>query len=352
VKVLAITNMYPSPDRPWVGTFVEQQVQGLQAIGVEVKVLYFDRKQEGPLIYYRMQSRIEKSMAEFQPDLVHVMYGGVMADQIARMRGLPSVVVTFHGSDLLGENLSGIFRKIVSHYGVHCSRRAARRASGVIVVARDLLKALPASLHLPSANSQLPSNVRVIPCGIDLDRFKPMDQEACRQKLGWAPGTFHILFPANAGDPVKRPWLAQAALQALKEQGGKTELHLLSGVPYRDVPLWVNASDVLILTSIHEGSPTVVKEALSCNVPVVSVDVGDVAERLQGIAGCHLAAPEPQDLALKLHHVWQRKARVDSRTSIQPLSTEAVAKRLQGFYHEVLGVTPGHFAPDHLKVGT
>ena len=329
MRVLAITNIYPTPDRPWLGTFVEQQVKGLQSIGVEVKVLYFDRKAEGPLVYYRMGPRIAEAIAGFRPDIIHVMYGGVMVDKItARDWGKP-VVVTFHGSDLLGENLSGLFRKIVSHYGVHCSRRAARRASGVIVVARHLLKALPASLHLPS-------QVRVIPCGIDLDRFKPMDQEACRQKLGWSPDTFHILFPANTGDPVKRPWLAQAAVQALKEQGVKAELHLLAGVPYRDVPLWVNASDVLILTSLHEGSPTVVKEALACTVPVVSVDVGDVAERISGIEGCHLARPEPGDLALKLLQVWRRKRRVDSTSITQALSIQNIAERLKTFYAELL----------------
>jgi glycosyltransferase involved in cell wall biosynthesis len=350
MKLLAITNIYPTSERPWLGTFVEQQVKGLQSIGVEVKVLYFDRKKEGPLIYYRMGSRIAATIAEFRPDLIHVMYGGVMADKItAQSWGVP-VVLTFHGSDLLGENLSGFFRKIVSHYGVHCSRRAARRASGVVVVAPHLLKALPAAFHLPSpishlppSNSHLPSpisplppQVRVIPCGIDLDRFKPMEQEASRQKLGWAPGTFHILFPANTGDPVKRPWLARAAVQALKEQGVKAELHLLSGVAYADVPLWINASDVLILTSLHEGSPMVVKEALACGVPVVSVDVGDVAERISGIEGCHLAKPEPGDLALKLLEVWRRKQRVDSTTAIQALSIGYIAERLKGFYDEVL----------------
>src|ERR1035441_7492092 len=135
MRVLAITNIYPTPERPWLGTFVEQQVKGLQGIGVEVKVLYFDRKTEGPAVYYRMEPRVAAAIAEFRPDIIHLMYGGVMADRITRRSWSKPVVVTFHGSDLLGENLSGLFRKIVSHYGVHCSRRAARRASGVVVVA-------------------------------------------------------------------------------------------------------------------------------------------------------------------------------------------------------------------------
>ncbi len=328
MRLLAITNIYPSPERPWLGTFVEQQVTGLQSVGVETQVLYFNRKKEGPLIYYRMGSRISEAIAGFRPDLLHVMYGGVMADRITRRSWSKPVVVTFHGSNLLGENLSGVLRELLSHYGVRCSWRAARRAAGVVVVARHLERALPGDVNR--------RKVRVIPCGIDPERFNPMDPEACRQRLGWAAGRFHVLFPANGGDPVKRPWLAQGAVRALKDQGVPAELHMLSGVPYRDVPLWMNASDVLILTSLQEGSPTVVKEALACGVPVVSVDVGDVAERIFGTDGCHLAGPEPGDLALKLLEVWRRRGRVDSASAIQALSLGHIAERLRSFYGELL----------------
>lgn len=342
MRLLAITNMYPDAERPWLGTFVEQQVKGLTAIGIQCQVLYFDRQREGAFTYYRMGQRLRDTVSHFKPDLVHVMYGGVMARNILARRWAVPTVVTFHGSDLLGENLSGWFRKLVSHYGVRCSWAAARRANGIVVVARHLEHAFPRDVDR--------HKIRVIPCGIDLERFRPMDQAACCRELGWAPDVFHVLFPANAGDPVKRPWLAQAAVQKLQKEGVKAELHLLSGVPYADVPVWINASDVLILTSLHEGSPTVVKEALACNVPVVSVDVGDVAERLQGIVGCHLAAPEPRDLALKLGQVWQRRGRVDSRTSIQSLSIEAVAKRLEAFYQDRLGSTHGCFTAESARV--
>jgi teichuronic acid biosynthesis glycosyltransferase TuaC len=317
---------------------VEQQVTGLQSIGVEVKVLYFNRKNEGPFIYYRMGSLIAEAVAAFQPHLLHVMYGGVMADRITRRLWSIPAVVTFHGSDLLGENLSGIMRKLVSHYGVRSSWRAARQASGVVVVARHLEKALP-----PDVDRR---KICVIPCGIDLARFKPMNQEACRQKLGWAAGKFHVLFPANTGDPVKRPWLAQSAIQALHAQHGiNAELHMLSGVPYAEVPLWINASDVLILTSLHEGSPMVVKEALACAVPVVSVDVGDVAERISNIEGCHLVGTEPENIALGLLEVWRRNRRIDSTNFIQTLSIRVIAERLKGFYGELLQPPVARHAP-------
>jgi len=135
-------------------------------------VLYFDRKTEGPLIYYRMKPRIDRAIAEFRPDLVHVMYGGVMAGVVASGAWPCPVVVTFHGSDLLGENLSGIVRRLLSHHGVRCSWRAARRAAGVVVVSKGLEAALPGDVDR--------RKVRIIPCGIDLNRFKPAAPDECR----------------------------------------------------------------------------------------------------------------------------------------------------------------------------
>src|SRR6185503_13932113 len=142
MRILAITNMYPSAAFPGRGVFVQEQVRGLRAIGLIVRVLFIDRRQEGPMGYYRMRNKINSAVAEFDPDAIHVMYGGVMADQIVRRHHIRPVLVSFRGSDLLGENLSGWVRKIISRYGVYCSRRAAKAAEGVIVVARHLMTAL------------------------------------------------------------------------------------------------------------------------------------------------------------------------------------------------------------------
>ena len=362
MRVLAVTNMFPCSASPAAGVFIEQQIEGLLSVGVQVQVVFVNRQTEGPFAYYRMRPKIEASVAGFCPDLIHVMYGGVMADQVVRRHRLRPVVVTFHGSDLLGENLSGWFRKIVSHYGVACSKRAARAADGVVVVARHLLKALPFAPGSLSPDPQVsgfipqPSMpiVRVIPCGIDPDRFRPMDRVACRRQLRWEPDIFHVLFVSNNGDPVKRPWLARQAVERLAGSGARAELHFVAGVPNAEVPCWINASDVLLLTSLHEGSPMVVKEALACGVPIVSVDVGDVAERMEGIKGCHLAEPNPTDLALKLRMVYERGSagrtsasapgstacehgnRINCGTKLKELSHTAVAHALKQFYLEIL----------------
>jgi glycosyltransferase involved in cell wall biosynthesis len=327
MRILAVTNLYPSAESPASGVFIEQQVQGLRSRGIDVKVMFIDRRREGPWTYYRMRPQLRRCLVEFRPDLVHVMYGGVMAQEVTAERGLPPVCVTFHGSDLLGENLSGLWRKLISHYGVFCSIRAAQRAQGVVVVSRHLLNALGGRL-----NSR---RVCVLPCGIDLNRFKPLDPTECRQQLNWGADDFHVLFASSAGDPVKRPELARAAVARFEQQRGPAQFHVLSGIPNDQVPIWLNAADVLLLTSQQEGSPTIVKEALACELPIVSVAVGDVPERIKDIPGCFLAAPDAGDLADKLSIVWQRGERLECREQLQELSCEAVAAKLEKFYKEI-----------------
>jgi glycosyltransferase involved in cell wall biosynthesis len=329
MRILAVTNMYPGPTHPTLGTFVEQQIKGLRQAGHEVEVLFLDRLDEGVGVYRQAGERTRQQVRICQPDLVHVMYGGVLADRITRAVQDRPLAVSFCGSDLLGELLSGVVRKLISSLGVYASWRAAKRATGIIVKSRNLQDALPKSIDR--------ARIAIIPNGVDLKRFSPADPRECRRKLGWPDHVMHVLFPANQGDPRKRPELARAAIELLNRRGLCAQLNVLKGVPHGDVPTWLNASDAVLLTSLHEGSPNVVKEALACNVPVVSVDVGDVVERLQGIEGCHVALPEAEDLAAKLRIVRQGAPRLqDGRERMRDLSLERVADRLGQFYESVL----------------
>jgi glycosyltransferase involved in cell wall biosynthesis len=119
-------------------------------------------------------------------------------------------------------------------------------------------------------------------------------------------------------------------------------MHELENVQHTEVPLWLNASDVVLLTSIQEGSPNIIKEALACNVPVVSVNVGDVAERIQDIEGCYVTLPKYTDIADKLCLVHAGIRRVDGRNKMHEFSVEAVAKRLKVLYDACLSEEPTH----------
>jgi teichuronic acid biosynthesis glycosyltransferase TuaC len=328
MRILAVTNIYPTRQTPASGTFVEQQIKGLRQVGLDVDVMFIDRAQRGMSVYLGLGRQISARIANFKPDLVHVMYGGVMADQVTRAVNNPPVIVSFCGSDLLGQHLSGPLRKLIARYGIQASHGAARRACGIVVKSENLQHALPGDVNQ--------SKVRIIPNGIDLERFKPLDRDICRNRLGWNADRFHILFPTNSGDPVKRFDLAWVAVEIVNHSGIKADLHQLRSVPHDEVPIWLNASDVVLLTSLHEGSPNIIKEALACDLPVVSVDIGDVRERIQGIEGCYLASSEPSDLAAELCSVYTGLRRVAGRIKMQELSLERIALRLKEFYEEVL----------------
>ena len=320
--------MYPIPEDPASGVFIEQQIKGLRQAGLEVDIQLVDRDRKGMQAYFHMGRQLREQLVQSRPDVVHIMYGGVMADIATHtIQDIPTLV-TFHGSDLLEDHSSGVLKRLAANYGVHASHRAARRASGIVVVSKQLRSQLPDDIAQ--------DKIRVIPCGIDTERFKPLDRDACRRQIGWSKDRFHVLFPANSGSPVKRPELARAVIAAAIQSGLPAELHYLAGMPNDDVPVWLNASDALLLTSLHEGSPTVVKEALACNIPIVSVDVGDVRERIEGIAGCYLASADPSDLADKLRSVAASSGPVMDQTRAQELSLRSIAGRLQDFYSETV----------------
>ncbi len=159
-----------------------------------------------------------------------------------------------------------------------------------------------------------------------------MDRSDCCRQLGWHPSEFHVVFPFNTGDPVKRPGLAAEAVSQLRRQGTQVHLHMLRGVAHHHVPVWLNAADVVLITSRQEGSPNVVKEALACNRSVVAVRVGDLVERIGGVEGCHLAEPTPEDLAQKMERVRAGSGSSLGREAVHSLCNRRIAQQLLAFY--------------------
>ena len=323
MRVLAVTNMYPTDAHPDDGTFVAGQVESLRDAGIDVEVLFVNRLATGRQVYRNLAKTVRTSFEKMNPDLVHVMYGGVMSAVVTKAIRERPVLVSFCGSDLLGIR-GGAVQKLSARFGVAASKRAAVRAAGIVVKSENLLGALPRRIDN--------SRVWLLPNGVDLRRFSPMDRLECQRRLGWDASRGHVLFPANPTRPEKRFGLAEACVARLNENGADVELHVLRDVPHEDVPSWLNAAEAILVTSTHEGSPNAVKEALACNVPVVSVDVGDVRARIEGIDGCFIADPTPDDLAAKLGRVFERETPIDARTKMSEISVERVAEKLREIY--------------------
>jgi glycosyltransferase involved in cell wall biosynthesis len=316
--VLAVTNSYPTEIEPSSGAFVAAQVDSLQALGLKVEVVHIRRDLEGRSAYRRISSRVGGAAGA---DLIHVMYGGVMAERVTRVTSAPTVV-SFCGSDLNGVPVGGVIERMSAWYGVRASHRAAKSAEAVIVKSRGLAGMLPPEVDR--------SKVWVLPNGVDLKLFRPLERLECRSRLGWDADAHHLVF--YVGGHGKRPELARAAVSAASAAGLRVHLHELAGIRQTEVPVWMNAADALICTSVREGSPNTVKEALACDLPVISVDVGDVRERIEGVDGCHIVPPKAAAIAGAIAEVCSGGARVNGTAAVRELSLERVAERVLEVY--------------------
>lgn len=326
MRALVVTNLWPTAEQPGVGVFVRDEVEGLRSLGVEVDLLHLDRRRDGRRVYLRAARELERRLSGATFDLVHAMYGGVMAEIVTRRARRPPVLVSFCGTDLLSTGEGGLGAMLSRRQNRGASLRAARRADGIVVKSRNLAAALPGGLD--------PNRLWIIPDGVDLDLFSPGDRDAARAELGWSDGVKHVVFPAAPTRPEKNYPLAAAAVERV--QGTiDVELHALHGVDKREVPTWLNAADALLLTSKHEGSPNAVKEALACGLPVVAVDVGDVEERLSGIEGCHISPADADELAARLRSTLERGQRLAVRDRVRDLSLPVLAERLREVYENL-----------------
>jgi teichuronic acid biosynthesis glycosyltransferase TuaC len=318
-RILFITNMWPDSERPYYGSFIASQARSLTGVGVEVDVIYV-RGYRGNRAYLTALRHLP-GLAERRPyDLVHVHYGHTAAAGIA-IRHRP-LVISFCGGDLLGEPRDdGLTRK--SRVEVALFRQVARVATATITKSRAMEEALPASLRAGN---------HVLPNGVDLQAFSPRPRAEARAELGWEGEGKVILFLGNPDDPRKNVDLARrsAELAAAGERG--VRLEVAWGVEADRIPTLMNAADCLVFPSRSEGSPNVVKEAMACELPIVSTPVGDVEERLEGVADCYVRPPSVEAFAPALRQALAADRAPQARRAVEPLGIDAVAGRLLEIY--------------------
>jgi teichuronic acid biosynthesis glycosyltransferase TuaC len=318
--------MWPRPALPASGAMVVRQVASLDAAGVTPTVWDID----GRIWSYarRVVMVLSLNFARRRFDLVHAHSGhsGVLA--LLQIRY--PVVVSYVGYDV----------------DPAVGYREARRRTLERLVFRQLGSFAAASV-VKSARGldRLPRRSRrratVLPNGVDRNLFRPMQQGEARHALGWGDEPV-VLFAADPARPVKQFDLAAVAVEHARQQIPSVRLVVCKDAPPDEMPLWLNAADALILTSATEGSPNVVKEAMACNLPVVSVDVGDVADVVRGTRHCHVCQRDARALGAALVDVLQsRPERSDGRERSADLDLAVIARRLRTVYDDALQQGPG-----------
>jgi len=318
--VLVITTEYPTAEQPGPGIFVARQVRELRRLGVLIDVLHFPSR-GNPLNHLRAWRELRRRIRGCDYDLIHAQFGhaGLVAQA---QRKLP-VVVTFRGPDLEGVFDHAGRMTLKGRVLVALCRRLARTADEVVVVSETLARRLPRK------------DYHVVPSGLDLECFSPAPREQARRALGWDLDQAVVLFAAqDIRMPGKRFALAREAVEVAQGQID-LRLEVATDIEPGQMPLHMNASDALMLTSISEGSPNVVKEALACNLPVISVDVGDVRERLAGVSPGAICEATPQALAEAMIEILERPRRSNGRHLVAHLDEHSQSEKVLGIYNRI-----------------
>jgi glycosyltransferase involved in cell wall biosynthesis len=266
---------------------------------------------------------MQQALKESHFDVVHAHYG--TTGWVGRLQWTAPLVVTFHGSDLMGGRLTDKGREsLMGYVEMALGWTLARVVPNIIVVSSTMLARTPVG------------RTQVIAAGIDLTRFRPSDRNEARRALDISDDHPIVLFVANRELANKQYNLASHAVDIARCSIPDLELVTVSGRPHGELPNWMNAANALVLTSKVEGSPMVVKEALACNLPVVSVHVGDVAERLEGVSGCRLVDRSPESIATGLIDVIEGVERCNGREFVAHLGNDACATKIINVYRPAI----------------
>lgn len=305
--------------------YVKEQVSAIMQLRKSliddrcVECDYYLVRGKGAVGYLKELPKLRKKIREYKPDVIHAHYGlcGLLANLATR--SVP-VVTTYHGSDI-NEAVSrrySIWALRLSAWNIFVSQRTM-----------DIVRGAERK------------NCSLIPCGVDLTDDQLTKREEARAALGWKADDKKVLFAGMYADDVKGPDLAMEAVALLNDEndGNDVELIEMRGYTREEVNRLMCAVDCLLMTSKTEGSPQAIKEAMACGCPIVSTDVGDVAERVAELDGCYVVrSREPKEMAEALEKAFEYKGKTKGREKIlaDGLSNEQIARKIVTIYESIL----------------
>ncbi len=313
MRVLVVTNLWPSPAAPARGGFVRDQVDALRAIdGLELELFTFGT---GSREYARAAFELRRRYRGHTFDAVHAHYGLAGWSSLA-VRGAPHVV-TFHGTDLAHQRVGPL------------SRALARLVALPAPVSASLARA-----GLPGIAADRDRRLAVLPTGVNLDRFRRIDRRQARVALGLDPDGRYLLFPSDPSRPEKRHDRARELAQV----AGGVELIAYGQRPLEEVPLMINAANAVVAPSEREGFGLAPLEALACDVPVLATDVGVARLVLSGIEGTLCAPFDATGWAAVLApHLAAEDPRVYGRRRAALFDRNRLAERVFRAYTDIVG---------------
>ena len=244
------------------GIVVANQIASIQKY-TDTEITYFGIDGKGIWTYFKNVPKLYRFLKKNPHDVIHANYS--FCGFTAAMALSSPLVVSLMGSDTKTTGLLKFATKT-------CIKFFWKET---IVKSQSMAEDLNAV-----------SRVNVIPNGVDIALFEKTNQDTARKKLDFDNSKKHVVF---IGDPFrfsKNGQLAQKCVENLHNPDVK--FHIVNGLPHSEIINYMHAADVILMTSRYEGSPNVIKEAMACNKPIVSTNVGDVAYLLDGLEGCYV----------------------------------------------------------------
>lgn len=296
-----------SKNKGEISPFIVAQIESLKSQEMQIEI--FGIKGKGVIGYLSNISKFRRIIKKNNYQLVHAHFG--LSGLLANFQRIIPVITTFHGTDTytFPNNILSII----------CSR-----LSSFNILTNDSQVS-----HL-----KLKKNYEIISCGIDLSIFKPMDKSFCRQKLGWNQDKKYILFSSSFSRPEKNAKLALEVIEYLSKDQ-QVELIELKGYSRNDVPVLINASDMVLITSHYETGPLIAKEALACNTPVITTNVGNMSELEKLVNNLHIVSYEPEEVANKISKILKVSDKYDSSTKMKAFGLDDVAAKIKNIYKKI-----------------
>jgi teichuronic acid biosynthesis glycosyltransferase TuaC len=327
VRALVVSNMLPDSDHPERGRFVRDQVQALRRLP-DIEVELYEFPPGAPALLHAARELRSRHRGE-RLDVVHAHFGLAAWPALAvNARGR---ALTVHGTD------------------VHHPR--TRQATRAVLPLMGLVAAASAELAADIPGARARRRALVLPCGVDLERFRPIPRAQARAELGLDPDGPHLLFAADPARASKRFDRAQALAAGIQTPASGASapanrtsalangasLLTLGGIDPEQVPLWINAANAVVVPSEREGFGLAVLEALACDVPVLATPVGVHTEVLKGLDGI-LCAPFdlPRWQAALAPHMQAHDPRIKGRSRAWGFSAEHMAQRVAAAWRALL----------------
>jgi glycosyltransferase involved in cell wall biosynthesis len=323
MKILYVVSDYASPKNPSFQPFVRSQIESIGRLGHDTHIYSIDGPTSGKNYITRIPDLL-RFARKLKPDIVHAHYAycGFTAMGIVSICPL---ITSIMGDEVLGRYTMCGRKKFFSYIQYPLAKMVGFLSSRIIV---------KSSKMLPHCIAR---KTHVIPNGVDFDLFRPMSMVDVRKQLGLDQDKVYLLFPGDPHNTVKRFELALATSHVLEnEHGMANSLVHMRNKPQVDLARYMNAANAMIFTSWSEGSPNVVKEAMACNLPIVSVDVGDVKEIIGQTFNCAVTLDDPKAMASALFEIIISARRSQGRDNIQHLRIENVARRIVQLYRDTM----------------